>query len=249
MDPEASVQPSSLDNTFGAYLLGIYGSTATSTASVMDSAFTAVIAHGIYAHRIYAISGGLCWPSITVIALASTRFGCWCALCVVTFKIQYFARLGESLKCARPAVAFSVATDVFIAICLTYYLRKGRSGRKSTDSVLNKLMIVTINNGLLACIVDILVLDSSSTIPISSYTLASTCSRETCMPIRCCLHGTLAIRSGKARRGSTAFSHQHDAQAIRFFKFAHTFHFGNAPLEAGVPPNPGSGGAKGPTRV
>lgn len=212
----------SLDDTFGAYLLGTYGSTAlfgvtclqafmyyrsypydrpwikvlvaillilevlhvalnitgsywflvtnyfkpehllkvtwSATASLVDLLFTALIVHGFYAYRIYTMSGGVWWPALTVIILAFGRAGNFFALCIITFKIEYFSKLAPSLKYGPPTLAFSVATDIFIATTLTWHLHKGRSGIKETNSVVKKLMIIAINNCVLTCVVDIMVL-------------------------------------------------------------------------------------------
>ncbi|KAJ7118678.1 hypothetical protein C8R43DRAFT_960260 [Mycena crocata] len=55
-------------------------------------------------------------------------------------------------------VSFSVAalTDIIIAATLTYLLNKGRSGLHTrTNSLINRLIIITVNNGILTSLADI----------------------------------------------------------------------------------------------
>ncbi|KDR68898.1 hypothetical protein GALMADRAFT_145920 [Galerina marginata CBS 339.88] len=46
-------------------------------------------------------------------------------------------------------LSLGVATDILTAASLSYYLHTSRSGIKRTDTMVNKLMVYTINNGIL----------------------------------------------------------------------------------------------------
>ncbi|KAK0461148.1 uncharacterized protein EV420DRAFT_1668818 [Desarmillaria tabescens] len=52
-----------------------------------------------------------------------------------------------------PAFAITAATDVFITVSLCYYLQIRKSGLGRTDSVVNRLILLTINNGILSSVI------------------------------------------------------------------------------------------------
>jgi len=55
-------------------------------------------------------------------------------------------------------LSLGVAMDLIIAGSLSFYLHRGRSGLESTNTLINKLMTHTINNGILTSVFDIIVL-------------------------------------------------------------------------------------------
>jgi len=55
-------------------------------------------------------------------------------------------------------LSLAVVTGIIIAGSLSFYLHKSRSGVESTDTVINKLMIHAVHNGILTSIVGIILL-------------------------------------------------------------------------------------------
>ncbi|KIY52435.1 hypothetical protein FISHEDRAFT_69854 [Fistulina hepatica ATCC 64428] len=54
-----------------------------------------------------------------------------------------------------PSFALTAAADILITIALTYYLQIRKSGHEATNSVINKIIVSTISNGLLTAYVGI----------------------------------------------------------------------------------------------
>ncbi|KAK0449511.1 hypothetical protein EV421DRAFT_1424291 [Armillaria borealis] len=51
---------------------------------------------------------------------------------------------------APPAFAITAANDILIALSLSYFLHTHKSGIARTNGIVNRLIILTINNGALS---------------------------------------------------------------------------------------------------
>lgn len=61
--------------------------------------------------------------------------------------------------------ALMAASDAIIAIVLSFYLHTSRSGFKRTDTILNRLIMFTINTGVLTGVCAILTLITNIAFP------------------------------------------------------------------------------------
>uniref|UniRef100_A0A0W0FUZ9 DUF6534 domain-containing protein n=1 Tax=Moniliophthora roreri TaxID=221103 RepID=A0A0W0FUZ9_MONRR len=106
-----------------------------------------------YAVRIYLFSHKRDWwtPAIVcVLNAAQTAF--YIALAVVIAKQHRFhpviATNKQSIAIGVAPLFCTAAGDIICAVALSYYLHSNRSGIKSTDTRINKLIVHAINNGV-----------------------------------------------------------------------------------------------------
>ncbi|SJK97620.1 uncharacterized protein ARMOST_00873 [Armillaria ostoyae] len=87
--------------------------------------------------------------------------GSVCVMSVTQFAVS-FAVMVQSIRfpaaidyrrfehLVPPGFAITAATDVLITVSLCYYLQIRKSGLEKTDGVVNRLTLLTINNGILS---------------------------------------------------------------------------------------------------
>uniref|UniRef100_A0A0W0G0V8 DUF6534 domain-containing protein n=1 Tax=Moniliophthora roreri TaxID=221103 RepID=A0A0W0G0V8_MONRR len=116
----------------------------------------ATIVFMFYAVRIYLLSHKRDWwtPAIVcVLNVAQTALSI--ALAVGMAKHRFFAVITTNKQSIAIGIAplfCNAAGDVICAVALSYYLHSNRSGIKSTDTRINKLIIHAINNGVLTVV-------------------------------------------------------------------------------------------------
>jgi len=74
------------------------------------------------------------------------------------FQSKFFTLFPVFYDIVKISLSLGVATDMIIAGSLSFYLHTSRSGMESTNTLINKLMVYTINNGILTSVFDIIVL-------------------------------------------------------------------------------------------
>jgi hypothetical protein len=84
-----------------------------------------------------------------------TSCGCRCH--------SLFRSLGNQHVChrlhlARASLVLYVVTDLLVALLLCYFLHSSRTGIKRTDTLINKLIVYAIHNGLITSVADIFVI-------------------------------------------------------------------------------------------
>ncbi|KAK0458168.1 uncharacterized protein EV420DRAFT_1682069 [Desarmillaria tabescens] len=79
---------------------------------------------------------------------------------VFSMKLRYYDLFETQTMTSllKAAMCFYLATDFLVAASLCYYLHASRPIHFSTDNLINRLMIYTINNGLLTGVTDLLVI-------------------------------------------------------------------------------------------
>jgi len=108
-----------------------------------------------FAYRINRLTNSLWLPVIIcVFALASFAGGLWTAAMIVILK--EFAKKRLATNAALLWFLGSCVTDVLIASSLVFTLMRSKTGFPSTDSVVNKLIRMTIQTGLVTAVFSIL---------------------------------------------------------------------------------------------
>ncbi|KAF7360799.1 hypothetical protein MVEN_00811900 [Mycena venus] len=103
---------------------------------------------------------------VTLIALLSTiQLVTGWVMTGLGYKYRLFADLSHYKALITTSLTSSAVTDVLIAISLCYYLNHRRSGVKSTDTLVQKLIIYSINCGILCSLVAVLGLITFLTMP------------------------------------------------------------------------------------
>jgi len=131
--------------------------------------------HWSYALRLYYVSGKkVILPSLLgVVSICHALLGWY--LTALLFKEKLLVNIpGRPETIAKVILSVAVGIDVTIAISLSLYLHKSRTGFKRTDKLINKLVIYTMNNGLLTSATDIVALVFVFTEPHNLIFLAIT---------------------------------------------------------------------------
>jgi hypothetical protein len=101
------------------------------------------------------------WSWFIVISVLSLGQGTCAFIGGVMASTTARSNLSSLIPVAESWISIAVLTDVFIALLLLYYLRKGRTGyQTSVDHVIERLIMTVIETcsvGAIVCIVDIIV--------------------------------------------------------------------------------------------
>ncbi|KAL0953750.1 hypothetical protein HGRIS_004938 [Hohenbuehelia grisea] len=128
-------------------------------ATVAVSAFIVLCVHLFYARRIWLVCKKNLFLVIPVIGLSIAQFGCGVAVSVTMIRESQTMTASDIVgPSMTSSLALSVAADVLIAGSLTYHLHNSRSGMKSSDHLINRLMIYAVNNGVLTSIVGVAII-------------------------------------------------------------------------------------------
>ncbi|KAJ3730780.1 hypothetical protein FB446DRAFT_726043 [Lentinula raphanica] len=120
-------------------------------AEVLVNGFTAVLVQSFLAHRVWQLSNGNIWISVPAVLLVAAEFVCVFVFAVIGLtRVQTFAELAELLTGLSITVNVLAAVgDTYIAALLTLLLHTSRTGFRRSDSIINKLIIFSINTGAL----------------------------------------------------------------------------------------------------
>ncbi|TFK41524.1 hypothetical protein BDQ12DRAFT_388149 [Crucibulum laeve] len=135
--------------------LALLKCTWTAIGSVLVSALIIFLVHLFYAKRVYTVSrkNKIITVAIALLTLAGFGMGI-----VKAFRLKYFYLFGAIVALQEASISVSVATDILIASSLSYHLHHSRTGLRSTDTLINKLTIFAINNGVLTSVFGIVTL-------------------------------------------------------------------------------------------
>ncbi|KAJ3735531.1 hypothetical protein DFJ43DRAFT_1058122 [Lentinula guzmanii] len=120
-------------------------------AEVLVNGFTAVFVQSFLAHRVWQLSNGNMWISIPAYLLVAAEFVSVFVFAVIGLtRVHTFVELAEILKGLSITVNVLAAVgDTYIAGLLTLLLHTSRTGFRRSDSIINKLIIFSINTGAL----------------------------------------------------------------------------------------------------
>ncbi|KAJ8508229.1 hypothetical protein ONZ45_g9469 [Pleurotus djamor] len=122
------------------------------TAMVFVTCFSDFIVRGIFAHRVWRLSGKKFYYVIIigVPTLMTTAGGIACA--GKTLKVETFFQYEIYSTSLYVGQSSGVVADSTIAVSLVLLLLRSHTGFKRTDSVINTLMVYAINTGALTTI-------------------------------------------------------------------------------------------------
>jgi len=96
--------------------------------------------------------------TVIIVIIAFAHLGLTIVICVRAFQLRYWTAFAAITGIVAASLSLAATADVIIAASLSYYLQTSRSGVKSTDSLINKLLVYTINNGILTSAFDVITL-------------------------------------------------------------------------------------------
>ncbi|KDR69549.1 hypothetical protein GALMADRAFT_145303 [Galerina marginata CBS 339.88] len=141
--------------------LGLLLITWSAIMTLGVSSLIILAVHLFYLRRVYHVSKRNIPLVALLAALSLGHFVTGVVVEVRAFQLKtYPAFSGSSLqqRIVVASLSLAVATDILTAASLSFYFHTSRSGIKSTDTLINKLMAYAINNGILTSFFDIIVL-------------------------------------------------------------------------------------------
>ncbi|KAH9932042.1 uncharacterized protein BXZ73DRAFT_101417 [Epithele typhae] len=141
------------------YLVTNYGQPATLALlaptiiiEVVIQAVTGLLVQCFFAARVYRLSGQNWYLTVPVGLLIAVEFAVSTAYTARALKFASFAELTEVKALSISINAFAAAGDVCIAIILCTILQTSKTGFQRSTRLINKLMIFSLNTGLLTSI-------------------------------------------------------------------------------------------------
>ncbi|KAJ3003519.1 hypothetical protein NUW54_g4822 [Trametes sanguinea] len=152
---------------------------------ITETGLTMAISHSFFLRRIFLLGGRRLFPVMVITLLMASAFdahdlpcvalaftigepfpssfstqspgtdGMMPAVTVMTFVEVTFAAFKEYQWMVWVLLANAIMTDVAITGLLIFFLRRSRTGFKRTDSILDILMVYTINTGLSTSIITV----------------------------------------------------------------------------------------------
>ncbi|KAF9461469.1 hypothetical protein BDZ94DRAFT_1310611 [Collybia nuda] len=107
------------------------------------------VVHIFFIRRVYYVSRKNLPLAVVVFILALAHCGTTIVLTYRAFRSPHFYTIPQLIPYMNAALSLSMAADIIIAGSLSYFLHKTRSGIKKTDTMINKLIIYAVNNGIL----------------------------------------------------------------------------------------------------
>ncbi|RPD62053.1 hypothetical protein L226DRAFT_535433 [Lentinus tigrinus ALCF2SS1-7] len=141
------------------YLITTYGDvTALSRLSstiiieVIFQAFTGLFVQSFFAARIYKLSGKKVWLVVPVVLMIAAEFSVSIAYAARGLQLETFAELVEVKALSLSINIFAAAGDVVIAFILCTILQFSKTGFERSNLLINKLILFSVNTGLLTSI-------------------------------------------------------------------------------------------------
>ncbi|KAI9060961.1 hypothetical protein FKP32DRAFT_1678556 [Trametes sanguinea] len=115
---------------------------------ILEMGLLIVVAHCFYARRLYLLANHNVIPAIIIAVLLAAELALCITVTVDSFKSVTFTSFEHYSWVMWSILSVAVAADIVATTALTYYLRKSRTGFTKTDSIVDILMVYTINTGL-----------------------------------------------------------------------------------------------------
>ncbi|KAK7062070.1 hypothetical protein R3P38DRAFT_686082 [Favolaschia claudopus] len=111
--------------------------------------FIVLIVELYLARKVFILSRRNAYLTGIIILLSLNYFGFEIAVQVRSFQLKRLVLSHDIKWITSVALASASVADMLIALSLSYYLRKSRTGIKTTDSLVNKLILYAMSTGLL----------------------------------------------------------------------------------------------------
>ncbi|KAF8578278.1 hypothetical protein K439DRAFT_1639010 [Ramaria rubella] len=118
-------------------------------AEVGITSFAAIMVQSFFIWRVWILSTKNWMVMTPITVLACIAFSTGLACMIIAFRSETIASLSKMKSVVGIKHGSVAATDIGIACAQCWYLHTSRTGLKRTDSLINVLMIYTINRGIL----------------------------------------------------------------------------------------------------
>ncbi|KIK02622.1 hypothetical protein K443DRAFT_677467 [Laccaria amethystina LaAM-08-1] len=121
----------------------------TLAVQVIFSGFTTFIVQCFLAWRIWRLSGGKVWLIVIIVLLILGEFGVNLAYTIISLRFETFAQVTHLKALSITINALAAAGDTVIAASLCTMLHRSRTGFHRSNTIITKLIVFSINTGLL----------------------------------------------------------------------------------------------------
>ncbi|KAI0648729.1 hypothetical protein C8Q79DRAFT_946776 [Trametes meyenii] len=115
---------------------------------ILEMGLLIIVAHCFYARRLYLLANKNVIPAIMIGLLLGAELALCITATVDSYRSVSFHNFEHYSWVMWGILSVAVVVDIFATTALTYYLRKSRTGFVKTDSIVDILMVYTINTGL-----------------------------------------------------------------------------------------------------
>ncbi|KAJ8496903.1 hypothetical protein ONZ45_g12263 [Pleurotus djamor] len=117
-------------------------------AEVLVNGFIGLAVQGYLTHRIWRLSGKNWWYVLIIGPFVISEFFCCLVFTILSLQMTTFAELTELKALSMTVNVLAAAGDLLISASLIYLLQKRRTGFKKSNTIISRLIIFTINTGL-----------------------------------------------------------------------------------------------------
>jgi len=159
-----------VDN-FGNLLVLLDPPVWTLSIQTLLGACVGLIVKICFGMRVWKFSKGNFVVTGIIIGMALAQF----AAAVVYTARSFHLGVGQAdqiKNLGTVALSFGLTTDIFTAASLSYFLHKMRTGYKRSDTLINRLIIYSVNTGLLTSVFSAAVLVSYNLMPVNLIFIA-----------------------------------------------------------------------------
>jgi len=121
--------------------------------------------------RVWKFSRGNCLVTGLIITMALAQFATAIVYTLKAFHL-HLDQADQIKTIGSAALSLGVVTDVFTAASLSYFLHKMRTGFKRSDTLINRLIIYSVNTGTLTSVFSAAVLASYNLMPANIIYIA-----------------------------------------------------------------------------
>lgn len=122
------------------------------SVEVLFNGFTGFMVQSFLTMRVYRLSDKNVIATASVLSLVIAEFVIVIIYVAKAVKLTTFVQVPQLKPLSMSVNAVAAAGDVLIAIFLCTFLQRSRTGFRQSDSLINKLMLFSINTGLLTSI-------------------------------------------------------------------------------------------------
>ncbi|KII89091.1 hypothetical protein PLICRDRAFT_124293 [Plicaturopsis crispa FD-325 SS-3] len=116
---------------------------------VLFNGFTALLVQSFLAFRVWRLSNKSVVITGSVALLVAGEFVCVVVYTIKAIQLQTFEQLADLKDLSMAVNVLAAAGDILIALVLCIMLQRSRTGFMRSDSMIRKLMMFTINTGML----------------------------------------------------------------------------------------------------
>ncbi|KAK2467378.1 hypothetical protein APHAL10511_000613 [Amanita phalloides] len=134
---------------------------------VAFNGLTGFLVQGFLALRVWRLSNGNIWLTTAILLLVVGEFACVIVYTGLAIRFETFAQLAALKDLSLTVNILAASGDVLIAGALCTLLHKSRTGFRRSDTMINKLIIFSVNTG---CITSLCAIASLISITVAGNT-------------------------------------------------------------------------------